>query len=79
MRKLLLTIAATTLLAVSPGAEGMSDGDRQRLLAHFEMTETWLASEIEGLSPAQLTFRMTPESWSIMDVVEHLAVAEPQY
>ena len=22
---------------------------------------------------------MTPESWTIMDVVEHLAVAEPQY
>jgi hypothetical protein len=22
---------------------------------------------------------MTPESWSVMDVVEHLAIAEPQY
>jgi hypothetical protein len=79
MRKHLLTTAATALLAVSLAAEGMSDGDRQRLLAHFEMTEGWLVSEIEGLSPAQLKFRMTPESWSIMDVVEHLAIAEPQY
>jgi hypothetical protein len=43
------------------------------------MTENWLVSEIDGLSDAQLKFRMTPESWSIMDVVEHLAVAEPQY
>ncbi len=57
----------------------MSDGERQRLLAHLEMTEAWLVSELEGLREAQLRFKMTPESWSIMDVVEHLAIAEPQY
>jgi hypothetical protein len=73
---LLLTIllAGPTLLA-----EPMTDVDRQRLLAHLDMTESWLVSEIEGLSPSQLRFRMTPDSWSIADVVEHLAVAEPQY
>lgn len=57
----------------------MKDGDRQRLLAHFDMTESWLVSELDGLSQTQLTFRMTPQSWTIMEVVEHLAVAEPQY
>jgi hypothetical protein len=60
-------------------AEPLKDGDRQRLLAHFDMTESWLASELHGLSTAQLTFRMSPDSWSIADVVEHLAIAEPQY
>ena len=78
------TAAAAALvcltLAASPiAAEPMKPGERQRLLAHLEMTEGWLTSEVEGLSDAQLKFRMTPESWSIMDVVEHLAVAEPQY
>ena len=58
--------------------EPMKAGDRQRLLAHLEMTESWLVSELSGLSPAQLTYRMTPESWSIADVTEHLAIAEPQ-
>jgi hypothetical protein len=43
------------------------------------MTEDWLVGELEGLSDAQLTFKMTPESWSIKDVAEHLAIAEPQY
>ena len=57
----------------------MTAGERQRVLAHLEMTEAWLVSETAGLSNAQLTFRMTPESWSIQDVVEHLAIAEPQY
>ena len=43
------------------------------------MTEAWLASELKGLSEAQVRFRMKPESWTITDVVEHLAIAEPQY
>jgi hypothetical protein len=60
-------------------AEPMTAGDRQRLIAHLEMTESWLASELNGLSADQLKFRMTPESWSIADVVEHLEIAEPQY
>jgi hypothetical protein len=80
MRKLvtfavMLIVLSTTRLGAAP----MTDGDRQRLLAHFEMTEAWLVSELAGLSPAQLTFKMTPESWSISEVVEHLAIAEPQY
>ena len=68
-------------VAAAPAApfEPMTKGDRQRLLAHLEMTEQWLGSEIARLSPAQLTFRMTPDSWSITDVVEHLSIAEPQY
>jgi hypothetical protein len=57
----------------------MKPEERQRLVAHFEMTEAWLVSELEGLSPAQLKFRAAPDKWSVMDVVEHLAVAEPQY
>jgi hypothetical protein len=60
-------------------AEPLSAGDRQRVVAHFEMTDAWVASELQGLSEAQLAFRMTPESWSIKDVIEHLAIAEPQY
>ena len=59
--------------------EPMTKGDRQRLMAHLEMTEAWLAGELAGLSPAQLAFKITPDSWSITEVVEHLAIAEPQY
>ena len=80
MRILTAATLLTLMLMSSPlGAEPMKPGDRKRLLAHLEMTESWLVSEISGLSDAQLKFRMTSDSWSIMDVVEHLAVAEPQY
>ena len=66
-------------LATPSGARELSAGDRQRLLAHLDMTESWLASEVEGLTPEQLKFRMTPDSWTVMDVIEHLATAEHQY
>src|SRR5574339_929253 len=74
-----LLLAATALVPARAAAGPMTPGERQRLIAHLEMTESWLASEVEGLSDAQLTFRSAPDKWSIKDVVEHLAIAEPQY
>ena len=79
MQRVGACVALSVLLVAPLAGEPMKAGDRQRLLAHLEMTENWLVSELNGLSPAQLTFRMTPESWSITDVTEHLAIAEPQY
>ncbi len=73
-------LLAVSLSLTTPAAAGpMTAGERQRLVAHFEMTEAWLVSELEGLTDTQLRFQMTPDSWTIMDVVEHLAIAEPQY
>ena len=74
----MLTVCAALsipVLAVAP----MTPGDRQRVLAHMEMTEAWLVSEVSNLSEAQLSFKATPTTWSIKEVVEHLAIAEPQY
>jgi hypothetical protein len=80
IRVLVRVVACLALLATTNAtAEPLTEGDRQRLQSHFELTEAWLADEVKGLSGAQLSFRMTPESWSIADVVEHLAIAEPQY
>jgi hypothetical protein len=79
MRRLfsLATLLAVTVLRLD--AAPMTDGERQRLLAHLDMTENWLVSEISDLSDEQLRFRRAPDTWNIMDVVEHLAIAEPQY
>ena len=74
-----LLLAAAVLVPTVAVAGPLTAGERQRLIAHLQMTEDWLVGELEGLSDAQLTFKMTPESWSIKDVAEHLAIAEPQY
>ena len=53
--------------------------ERSHLVAHLEMTGSWLVDEVSNLSQEQLAFRPSPESWSIMEVVEHLVVVGPIY
>jgi hypothetical protein len=53
--------------------------ERQRLLAHLEMTGSWLIDEVSGASRAQLDFRPSPEAWSILQVLDHLVVVAPIY
>ena len=64
--------------ALAPAAS-MTALERQRLVAHLEMTESWLVDELTGLSPAQLQFHSAPDSWSILQVLDHLVVCEPIY
>jgi hypothetical protein len=71
---LALFAVSVPLMAASPDAL-----DRQHLIAHFEMTESWLVDEVSGLTPEQLHFRPSPKSWSILDCVEHLDLSEPGY
>jgi len=78
-RAFVAALLAVIASSASAFAGPMTIGERQRLVAHLEMTEAWLDSETLGLSEAQLKFKMTPESWSVEEVVMHLAIAEPQY
>ena len=79
MRSILLGTALVFVSATLTIGEPLADTDRQQALAHFAMTEAWLASEVERLTPTQQKWKASPDAWSITDVVEHLAVAEAQY
>jgi hypothetical protein len=80
-----MRIAKSTMLAIvlmcafTINAAALKKGERQRLVAHLEMTQSWLQDEVAGLSAAQLKFRPSPSAWSIVEVVEHLHLAEPIY
>jgi hypothetical protein len=65
--------------AVSVLADPMTQRDREHLVAHLEMTQAWLTDEVSHLSPAQLNFRPAPDKWTVAEVVQHLAIAEPNY
>ena len=77
--RMVFALSFVVLLGLPAFADPMSTGDRQRLVAHLDMTEAWVVSELEGLSEAQLAWRPSPDAWSVKDVVEHLGIAEPQY
>ena len=60
-------------------AAPLTELERQRLVAHLEMTASWLTDELSGLSPGQLVFRRAPDSWTILEVLDHLVVVGPIY
>jgi uncharacterized damage-inducible protein DinB len=64
---------------IAPAEAQMTGLERQRLLSHMEMTAQWLEDEVSGLTDAQLAFRPTSTSWSILDVLDHLVVVGPIY
>jgi hypothetical protein len=77
------TISAVTVV-IATGARlltgaPMTQRDREDLVSHLQMTESWLADEVSRLSPAQLNFRMAPGKWTVAEVVEHLVIADPTY
>lgn len=74
---LCLVVAATNTFPLQ--AAPMTDRDRERLVAHLQMTTSWLPDEVAHLSQAQLDYRMAPDKWTIAEVVQHLVIAEPLY
>ena len=80
MRRSFLAGMFLNLTVVVGSAEPpITDLERQRLVAHLEMTGSWLEDEVRGLSTAQATFRPARNSWTILEVLDHLVVVGPIY
>jgi hypothetical protein len=79
MHRILVVVALCVAAAGSTGAAPLTDLERQRLVAHLEMTGRWLVDEVAGLSPKQLAFKRAPNEWSIAQVIDHLLVVGPIY
>jgi uncharacterized damage-inducible protein DinB len=80
MRKTIAAIAVVLFLGSTLSeAAPMTPSERQRLVAHMDMTASWLADELSGLSQAQLTFRVASGAWTILEVLDHLVVVGPIY
>lgn len=78
--KIVAFVIATACAVAAPGrAATMTKAERQRLIAHLEMTAAWLETETAHLSRGQLQYHPGPGRWSVADVVEHLHLAEPIY
>lgn len=65
MRNAWLAALISIPLVAPAAAEGMTDGDRQRLLAHLEMTENWLASEVRPPAPPIPRPHDPPAPWPL--------------
>jgi uncharacterized damage-inducible protein DinB len=70
-----VSIATALPLLAAP----ITQVEREHLIAHLEMTQTWLIDEVSPLSVSQLSYRPASDKWTIAEVVQHLAIAEPNY
>jgi uncharacterized damage-inducible protein DinB len=70
---------ALAVATASPATPPLTPFERERLVAHLEMTRSWLVDEVSGLSPAQLDFKPSADAWSILQVIDHLVVVAPIY
>jgi uncharacterized damage-inducible protein DinB len=78
MRMPLVVVMLLMLAAVPAGAQ-ITDLERQRLIAHLQMTASWLEDEVSALSTEQLNFRPSANAWTILEVLDHLVVVGQIY
>lgn len=74
--KLFLLIPIISLLSFNSVSPGLSDAERKMALDQLKESKDDLLKTVKGLSAGQLTFKASPESWSVADCVEHLAKSE---
>lgn len=84
----LLTLLITAVLvasisssAMAQGAQGaqeakMSTEDRAKVIRLLNESNKQTLASIEGLSSEQLHFKAAPEKWSVLEVAEHIMMAE---
>ena len=70
----LLLLAVGSLLAAD-GAK-LTEPERAYLIEQLELSKKNFLSSINGLSPAQWTFKPAPNVWSVAECAEHLVLAE---
>ena len=79
MRIRMLTAAFVMAATAIATATTITEIERQHLVAHMQMTAGWLEDEVSGLSAAQASFRPSPGSWTILEVLDHVVVVGPVY
>ncbi|MEQ8424056.1 MAG: DinB family protein, partial [Cyclobacteriaceae bacterium] len=72
--KLLMTIPAFVLMSFNYA--GLTGAERDFAVKHLNDSKNNLLKKVKGLSEAQLNFKASPESWSIAECVEHIAISE---
>lgn len=79
MKKIAILIAAFTLASFGVLSIGLTDEERKMAADHLQKTHERLLQTVEGLSNEQLNFKPTPESWSVAECAEHLAISENMF
>lgn len=76
MKKLFLLIPAVWLMNFTIAEPGLTKAERKAAIESLNVSKGDLLASIKGLSAEQLNFKSSPESWSVAECVEHIAISE---
>lgn len=63
--------------SASPAPAGrLTEQERASAIAYLEQTRAAFLRSVDGLSDAQLRWKPAPDRWSVLEVAEHVALAE---
>lgn len=75
MKKLLPFFLLALVSFRSPDATITAD-ERKAALEQLKLSRDQFTKATEGLTEAQMNYKATPDSWSVAEVAEHIAVSE---
>lgn len=76
MKRIFLPLIALLLLSFSQSDTKLAEQERLKGAIALIKTQARVLETINNLSEEQLNFKSSPESWSISECVEHLAISE---
>nr|WP_299340221.1 DinB family protein [Allomuricauda sp.] len=76
MKKLVLPLLALLLFSFSTDTGKLTNEERTVLIKYLSDTRDHMKKVLDGLNEEQLNFKPSPESWSIAECTEHLAISE---
>jgi len=76
MKKISFLFLAMAMTSFGILSNGISDEDRKMTVDRLTKTQDRLMLAVKFLSEEQINFKASPESWSIAECVEHIAISE---
>ena len=76
MKKIIIPILVLALFSFTVVDDKLTDAERLVAMTELTTTHDRLLKTINGLSTEQLNFKASPESWSVAECTEHLAISE---
>jgi hypothetical protein len=73
---LMLCVLAPLTATLSAAGGAITTEERNYLLEQLETSRKGFVSSIQGLTPAQWTFKPAPAVWSVQECAEHIILAE---
>lgn len=76
MKKLFIPLVLLAFTGFKAPVSPLTEQERKAAIAQLTETKEFLEKSIKGLSTEQLNFKSSPESWSVAECVEHIAISE---